>query len=458
MLKATLAFDFQPLTSDVSKSADYTSVTLYSAISAQLFRWYDSEGHLVPAACSSAYCSPDATEYRLSLAAGLSWPDGAPVAAAQYADRIREVVTSRCPIGTRFSGLVAIDGQSQKRANGLDEEVIRIKLAAPDNQLKNKLAHASLGPLRSKNSSEIYPDAAGPFSFDTLNEAGATLRRRYSRETGPKGFDWLNIRFIIDPEEAISLYMKGEIDSTCPVSFPLERVAEFANHDEFFRCPTTTFFVIIPITDRAHTRQFRHAIRESINMDAIMAVAPAGLSSWRTFIPLAPDRGERTSEVLPGRGERLETSFILHHSRISLAVDNFEPNLKIAFEIADQLSKRGCKVDVIVDSFEKPVAKCDLRLCVLSNSRSYQVDLYRRLSHSRVIRSDAALNERYTSLIDDFDGAWSDAERSDIISELDDIIAEEMPVIPIACLGQFYLKRKSLKRFDWGGDASWMIL
>lgn len=456
MPEPTLVFDFRPLTWDLARSADYTSTTLYSAISAQLFRHRGADGHIRPAACASFRSNPEATEYHLSLAAGLSWPDGSSVAAAQYADRIKAVVTSGSPIGTRFAGLLAIDGHKRKGATGSDVEVIRIRLASPDYQLRNKLAHAALGPLRSTSSPEDYPDAAGPFTFDNLNQDSATLRRRYGVGTASGGVDRLKVRFIVDPEEAISLYMKGEVDSTCPVSFPFDRIAEFADHNEFFSCPTTTFFVLVPTSDRSHAFRFRHMIWSSLDLDAIVAVAPLGLSPWRTFLPLAPDWERLGPGGAPCRGERPEAGLYQRLGKISLAVDDFEPNLKIASEMAKQLRTRGCEVEVILDSFEKPMARCDLRLCVLSNSRSYQADLYRRLSHSPVIQSDPGLHSRYTALIDDFDAASSDAERWRAVSDLDDIIAEQMPIIPIAGLGQFYLKRRALERFDWAGDASWM--
>lgn len=459
MLKATIAFDFRPLATNLSRIADYTSTILYSAVSAQLFRWHEKSRTLLPAACRSMRSNCDSTEYQFSLEPGLSWFDGSPVTAGQYAARLEDVVNSCAPIWTRLDHLTGIDAQRREDRLGNEEEVIRIRLRSPDKQLSNKLAHPSFGPLKIGDGANEYPDAAGPFIFCDLNDSGGTLRCRSAREQGFQPSASIDFRFVLEAEDAVSLYLRGELDSTCPVSFPLDRVDEFATHRDFLRCPVTTFFVLMPISARAQSGPLRQALRASINFHAIADVQPAGLSPWWSF---APQFSRQQDEIRTARPDHrigdasigdLKSDF-----RIRLALEDFQPNRKIATTLSAQIKGLGGQVEEIIDRFGKPSAECDFRLCVLSNSTSYPVDLYRRLSLSPIISVDPALRLNYGSLIQRFDCATDDDARAAVVARLDEIIWRELPVIPVANLGQFCLKRDKLAGFDWGGDASWLTL
>jgi hypothetical protein len=313
--------------------------------------------------------------------------------------------------------------------------------------------------MGSSEHAKVYPDAAGPFIFRDLNDEGGSLRRRFDRRTPPQALDSIAFRFVLDPEEALSLYLQGEVDSTCPVSFPLDRIAEFAGREDFLRGPVTTFFVLIPMSGRAHGGALRQVLRAALDFDALVGVRPAGLSPWRSFSPrLSRRSAEGPTNWLDRCGGDMFISDMRGENRIKLAIENFQPNRDIAAVFSAQIRGLGGQVEEIVDNFDKPSAECDFRLCVLSNSASYPADLYRRLALSPIIVNDPILRVTYASIIHQYDIAANDPERAAALEGLDEVIWRELPVIPVANLGQFCLKRDTLAGFDWGGDASWITM
>ncbi|WP_089258952.1 ABC transporter substrate-binding protein [Cereibacter sphaeroides] len=432
------------MTFDLSMVADYTSLHLYSAVSAQLFRWNSTAGDVCAAACEPAIGLEAGRVYRFTLAGDLFWQDSTPVSPRDYVRRFEDLFAKKAPVASRFTHLRDVT----VGVNGAGKEELIFALEVPDANFCRKLAHPATGPLSAGAGDQEFPFAAGPFRFAALGSAGGTMERTSERMSACHSLKRLNFRFVGDPNEAISLYDHGLVDATCPANFPLERVDEFVGRPDFHRYATTTFFVLIPASHRAESRPLRRAIASCVDPERLTAVAPSGLGRMYSFL----DPGSASGPAALSGDGALESVF---ESPLRLACDQFQPNEQILAVIADELRSKGAVVETVVDDYAMPSKPCDFRLVVMVNSMAYPADAYRRIAGAAPFRDNPSLRREYWKAIEQFDRPDDALGRKSAIRRLDELLWQELPVIPLAVLHQFGLKREFMEAFSWDANDTW---
>jgi MarR-like DNA-binding transcriptional regulator SgrR of sgrS sRNA len=456
MLEPTVAFDSAPLSTDLSFIADYTAINLYSAVSAQLFRWNESRQRIVPCACANWSASDNWRYFRFKVAHGLRWEDGSNVEAGDYLRRFSEILSSNAPIAIRFEHVrdIAVECDEDGR------ESIAFRLAFSDTQLPNKLAHPALGPLRARNDAPHYPAAAGPFHFVEFNRKGGTLERENCTHDRLNSIHRMHFVYISNPDEAIARYENGSLDATCPASFPLARLNEFAERKDLVRGPDNTFIVLLPMSERAQEIAYRRAIADCIDLTQIICSFPGGLELADGFTqrPKSSPYSDQRADALGTRRQYWPRHKLLLGEKIRLAYDDFYPNCEITMMISEQLHESGADVEVIADDYRNPYVACDFRLAVLMNSVAYPADIYRRLTAASSFIHDPEFAGKYWRALRAYDEAETADGRLRSVEDLDNILKCYLPIIPIARLNQFSLKRRSLDAFSWTSDESWICV
>lgn len=457
----TLVFDTAPLTINLSSIADYTSTFLYSSVSAQLLRWNVSTSAVVRASCKDIEATPDSCQFELTIQPGLRWQDGALIRPEDYLRRFTDIISSKSPIATLFTHVNDISIRTDSAKTLLRKDRLVFKLSRSDRQFPNKLAHPALGPLKN-STTEPIPFAGGPYYFSSLNEKGGALKR-YGRKPGRCGLPQLQFLYISDPNEAIERYEAGVVDCTCPASFPIDRLHEFIGRGDLNCGPHNTFFILVPCSVRASNRLLRQHLARFLDINEVTRAFPEALASMDGFANMN-SKGTAYSalrhadhDAIFSRNSSAATIF-RGANRLLIAYDDFFPNKKIVEMFQSQLRANGGDIEPVVDRYEHPQAECDFKLLILVNSLAYPLDAYRRIGCSQAFLDSPALGQKYHDEIDIYDASSSSHQRTTALRNLNSIIRHELPVIPVARLNQFYLKRPSLQNLVWHSDDSWLHL
>lgn len=444
MSNAVIVIDTPPLATCAGEVADYVSSFVYSHLSAQLFRWSSAFDGVVNCACRRFSSTPDGCTYHLHLDAALEC-GGSPITARDYVQGWSQALASSAPAAGRLSHVVELSvvdcGDAQP---GEQRQVLEVRLSQPDSLLPGKLAHPALGPFFDWCPTGSGADSGSDFLVQTWSDERIMLRHRNA------GLD-LEFRCIPSGDEAVRLYLSGEVDCTCPASFPLDLLPELASHPDFVPIRSNTFIVLVPASERTSHLALRRRISAAIDRDALAGKWPGCMEVVSGF---SDDSAKCAKPAVPGMADAdLPASNGPAERPLTLAYDPFFPNAEVAGILCQQLRKLGLTAETVADDFARPHVECDFKLMVMCNSPGYQGDAYQRVLRAGGLSTLDGSWHLFDGWLKAYDAAQGYSARKQAIDALDGIIWSQLPVIPVARLNQFALCR--IEGFDWHSQTYW---
>lgn len=444
MSNAIIAIDTPPLAKCTGEVADYVSCFVYSHLSAQLFRWSSAFDGVVNCACRRYSSTPDGRTHHLHLDSALE-RRARPITARDYVHSWSQALTNSAPAAGRLSHIVDLTViDCDDAPPGEQRQALEVRLSQPDSLLPGKLAHPALGPFFDWCPTPLGADPGTGFLVHTWADERIQLRHRNS------GLG-LEFRCIPSGHEAVRLYLSGEIDCTCPASFPLDMLPELASHPDFVPIRSNTFMVLIPASERSSHLALRRRISAAIDRYALAGRWPGCIEVVSGF---SEDSAKWTRPIWPATADANQPASNGPAERpLTIAYDPFFPNAEVADLLCQHLREHGLTAETVTDNYAHPVAECDFKLMVICNSPGYQGDAYQRVLRAGGLSSLDGSRQLFDWWLKAYDSAQEGSGRKQAIEALDGILWSQLPVIPVARLNQFALCR--IDGFDWHSQTYW---
>ena len=443
MSNAVIAIDTPPLARCTGEVADYVSSFVYSHLSAQLFRWSSAFDRVVNCACRRFSSDADGCTYRLHIDATLQ-SSGRPITARDYVQAWSDALASSTPAAGRLSHIVDLSVIDCDDASPSEQrQALEVRLSQPDLLLPGKLAHPAFGPFFNWCPSASGEDPGSGLLVHTWTDERIRLQHR---NTGLE----LEFRCIPSGHDAVRLYMSGEVDCTCPASFPLDLLPELVSHPDFVPVRSNTFIVLVPLSERSSHLALRQRISAAIDRGELAGKWPGCMEVVSGF---SDDSAKCAKPTDASPDTNLPASNSPCARPLTLAYDPFYPNADVAALLCQDLRKHGLTAKTVADDYARPFAECDFKLMVMCNSPSYQGDAYQRVLRAGGLCTLDGSRQLFDGWLKVYDAAQEDRGRKQAIEALDAILWSQLPVILVAKLNQFALCR--IEGFDWHSQTYW---
>jgi peptide/nickel transport system substrate-binding protein len=336
---------------------------------------------------------------------------------------------------------------------------------------------ASLSTTLGKDRDAALPIGAGPFV--PLSEAGEVTRFRRNPHYfgGPPGVERLTVRVVRDANSRLLSLVGGSADLTQNTVSPLlfDAVQRWQGRLQLTTAPSALLNYLGMNNEDSRLRdvRVRRALAMAIDRERIVrtklfgkATLATGLLAplhWAYHKPAEPLRydPEAARKLLDaagypdpdGPGPKMR--FVLQYKTSTDALP-----VAIARVIAAQLAEVGIGIEVRPLEFHlflSDVKKGNYQLYTLSSAEIAEPNLHRNFFHSSFIPSaknlDAGLNRmRYRSpeldaLLDEGAREMDPARRIGIYAKVQDLIAQELPLLPLWHPDNVVVSRKAVQGF-----------
>jgi ABC-type transport system substrate-binding protein len=429
---------------------------------------FDPKLNLVPGLAEKWEQAADGMSWTFHLRKGVKFHDGTAFnaeAAKYFFDRmIGPEKPSRSGL---FVGLV-------KSAEVVNEHTVKVTMEKPFSFLLNNLAHSASGIISPTAHKAMGKDIArkpvgtGPFTFvEWVQGDHLTLARNDGYWGGKPKLDKIVVKTIKEDSARVMMLMSG--DAQLAVRLPSEDLPRLAKDPAIQLDSTETLRVLYvafncgkkPFSDVRVRQAFNLATdRESIVKNiyqgrAIVAsniVAP--LTTGYFPIPPYPTDPEKAKKLLADAGfpNGLKAKFISPQGR-------YPKDFEMAQALQQQWKKAG--IDVTLDTMEwaaylaatrKPLDQTDVEVFLLGWAPSsaearwciyplYGTDQWVPKGNNRIFYSNKELDDD----IDKFTRAADKAERDKYLKAAQELLAKEVPQLPILITKETIGYSKKLK-------------
>lgn len=429
---------------------------------------FDPKLNLVPGLAERWEQTPDGMSWTFYLRKGVKFHDGTPFnaeAAKYFFERmIGPEKPSRAGL---FAGLV-------KSAEVVNEHTVKVIMEKPFSFLLNNLAHSASGIISPTAHKAMGKDIArkpvgtGPFKFvEWVQGDHLTLTRNDDYWGGKPKLDKIVVKTIKEESARVMMLLSG--DAQLAVRLPSEDLPRLEKDPAIQLDSTETLRVLYvaficgkkPFSDARVRQAFNLATdRESIVKNiyqgrALVAsniVAP--LTTGYFPIPPYPYDPEKAKKLLADAGfpNGLKAKFISPQGR-------YPKDFEMAQALQQQWKKAG--IEVSLDTMEwaaylaatrKPLDQTDVEVFLLGWAPSsaearwciyplYGTDQWVPKGNNRIFYSNKELDD----LIDKFTRAADKAERDKYLKAAQELLANEVPQLPILVTKETIGYSKKLK-------------
>lgn len=476
-----------PQTLDPRKARDLTSITLMNMFFEGLMR-NSKKGELEPALAESVEVSSDGLQYRFHLRKSF-WSNGDPVTSFDFAESWRSVLDPQFPSDIAYQ-LYGI--KNAKKAKQGEISLSEVGILTPDAQtlivdLENPIPYflqlvsmSSFFPVSHKiasgNSNWSCDPATyvcnGPFLLKKWKHSDvieAVKNQKYWQE------EQVHLAkidlFMMSPDTEIQMFEEKNLDwAGSPLStIPVDAIQHLKEKEGLFISPFFgTYFFRVNTSETIQGKKnalscpsFRRALALSLNREAITKnVLQGGKIPARGLVPPEMNLSEKgyfQDDVSQARS--LLTDALL---KLDLTLDKLEPT-RLSFAssernalIAQAVQKQwedalGIRIEleaVEPKTYFKMNANKEFQLA----AGSWTADFNDPINFLEVFKFKEAStnntnweNSKYTDLLNQSAFCRNAEERSGLLREAEEVLMEQMPIIPIFQYTLNYLQNPDLE-------------
>lgn len=442
---------------------------------------FDADGLIVPAMAESYEVSEDGTVYTFKLKEGLMWSDGSPLTAHDFEYSWKRVLDPELASETAYSLYGAIKNGRECFVDGtvavedlpitaLDDLTLQVELYAPTPYFISMLASSVFFPVKQevveadKNwewNDKIYV-SNGPYRIKEMkrDEKFILEKNPYYYNADNVQIDEIELVFLDAMETVLVAFENGELDIA--VSVNADAIEKYQGTDTLMLTPRIGYRWYEFRTDHEpfDDARVRLALAMAIDREVITNII---LKTYEApllgFIPNGyPDLVDGTKSWREAHGNAFEEDVEKAQALLAEAgypngegfptfrlVQETSSNLSRVAEALQQMWKQNLGIEAEIVIVEGGVYWAtdtgtrhsgDFDVCYMGYTGDY-LDPYSMLSnfYSRDVNSNFKTtqwsNDEYDDLMELVSSGVTGAEREALFEHAEEILAEEMPIIPI---------------------------
>lgn len=454
---------------------------------------YSADGSGVEPACAESYTvSDDGLTYTFKLKEGLKWSDGSPLTAADFEyswkRELKQETASTAAWQLYYikNGEAYNNGQCEADEVGvkaIDDTTLEVVLNNPTPYFVNLTAANNFAPVKKEavEGAEVWTKSAetyvcnGPFMMAEIKP-----QEGYSLVKNPNyvfadtvALDGVEMIFIEQAEAALSAYNAGDVDAMSGGSIETQAMTQYNGSEELHSYDLIgTSYYDFNCEKEYMTKEVRKALSMAITRDTINEVAvPSKPKSAYAFVPYGIPYADETDDFRTKVGNNLVTEDVEAAKQLladagypngeglptlQLIITNTKEN-KDKAQILQALWKENLGVNVDIVTFESKVywdehAAGNFDIAFDGWTGDYpdpntNLSIFNksRMEKECRWRSEEAL--RYNDLLEEAATLADNNKRMELFVEMEQILMDEMPVMPIYFRNTMALVKPYVKGF-----------
>lgn len=437
----------------------YTTMSLYGA-----FFQYSEEGHILPDLCEKYEVSEDGKQITFHLVKGVKWHDGEPFSSKDVEYTINAIKENK---GNHYKELSNVTVECP------DADTVVFKLEKPDATLISMMglvkflpAHLYEGTDWLENPTNTHPIGTGPFKFVEYKKGSHVTFEAYDEYyRGRPKIDKLIFKTIPDANTIVQSFINHEIDiidATGPINAAALKVLENEPDTTILSRPCPTRMVLIPNVQKApwNDVKVRKAVelafdRADMAKKAYMGYADAAKGYMTPVIDWAyssdyqiPERNvEEAKKLLDEAGYKPDANGVrIKDVRFAVSSAHAPEISKI---ITANLKDIGIECKMEVSDHTACVDKCaagDFDLTLMGGSDGPDPNQIRvRVGKGGSLNFGKYENPELEKLLDQGSATSDRTERAKIYKEVQKILSEEVPIMPLTDSHRINIIRNYIK-------------
>lgn len=454
---------------------------------------YSADGTGVEPACAESYTvSEDGLTYTFKLREGLKWSDGSPLTAADFEyswkRELKQDTASAAAWQLYYikNGEAYNNGQCEADEVGvkaIDDTTLEVVLNNPTPYFVNLTAANNFAPVKKEavEGAEVWTKSAdtyvcnGPFMMAEIRP-----QEGYSLVKNPNyvfadtvTLDGVEMIFIEQAEAALSAYNAGDVDAMSSGSIETQAMTQYDGSEELHSYDLIgTSYYDFNCEKEYMTKEVRKALSMAINRDTINQVAVSSKpKSAYAFVPFGIPYAEESEDFRTKVGNNLITEDVEAAKQLladsgypngeglpvlQLIITNTKEN-KDKAQILQALWKENLGVSVDIVTFESKVywdehaaGNFDIAFDgwtgdYLDPNTNLSIFNKSRMEKECRWRSEEAL--RYNDLLEEAATLADNNARMELFVEMEQILMDEMPVMPLYFRNTMALVKPHVKGF-----------
>ena len=454
---------------------------------------YSADGSGVEPACAESYTvSDDGLTYTFKLKEGLKWSDGSPLTAADFEyswkRELKQETASTAAWQLYYikNGEAYNNGQCEADEVGvkaIDDTTLEVVLNNPTPYFVNLTAANNFAPVKKEavEGAEVWTKSAetyvcnGPFMMGEIKpQEGYTLVKNPNYVFADTvALDGVEMIFIEQAEAALSAYNAGDVDAMSGGSIETQAMTQYDGSEELHSYDLIgTSYYDFNCEKEYMTKEVRKALSMAITRDTINQVAvPSKPKSAYAFVPYGIPYADETDDFRTKVGNNLVTEDVEAAKQLladagypngeglptlQLIITNTKEN-KDKAQILQALWKENLGVNVEIMTFESKVywdehAAGNFDIAFDGWTGDYpdpntNLSIFNksRMEKECRWRSEEAL--RYNDLLEEAATLADNNKRMELFVEMEQILMDEMPVMPIYFRNTMALVKPYVKGF-----------
>lgn len=454
---------------------------------------YSADGSGVEPACAESYTvSDDGLTYTFKLKEGLKWSDGSPLTAADFEyswkRELKQETASTAAWQLYYikNGEAYNNGQCEADEVGvkaIDDTTLEVVLNNPTPYFVNLTAANNFAPVKKEavEGAEVWTKSAetyvcnGPFMMAEIKpQEGYTLVKNPNYVFADTvALDGVEMIFIEQAEAALSAYNAGDVDAMSGGSIETQAMTQYDGSEELHSYDLIgTSYYDFNCEKEYMTKEVRKALSMAITRDTINQVAvPSKPKSAYAFVPYGIPYAEETDDFRTKVGNNLVTEDVEAAKQLladagypngeglptlQLIITNTKEN-KDKAQILQALWKENLGVNVEIVTFESKVywdehAAGNFDIAFDGWTGDYpdpntNLSIFNksRMEKECRWRSEEAL--RYNDLLEEAATLADNNKRMELFVEMEQILMDEMPVMPVYFRNTMALVKPYVKGF-----------
>ena len=454
---------------------------------------YSADGSGVEPACAESYTvSDDGLTYTFKLKEGLKWSDGSPLTAADFEyswkRELKQETASTAAWQLYYikNGEAYNNGQCEADEVGvkaIDDTTLEVVLNNPTPYFVNLTAANNFAPVKKEavEGAEVWTKSAetyvcnGPFMMGEIKpQEGYTLVKNPNYVFADTvALDGVEMIFIEQAEAALSAYNAGDVDAMSGGSIETQAMTQYDGSEELHSYDLIgTSYYDFNCEKEYMTKEVRKALSMAITRDTINQVAvPSKPKSAYAFVPYGIPYADETDDFRTKVGNNLVTEDVEAAKQLladagypngeglptlQLIITNTKEN-KDKAQILQALWKENLGVNVEIMTFESKVywdehAAGNFDIAFDGWTGDYpdpntNLSIFNksRMEKECRCRSEEAL--RYNDLLEEAATLADNNKRMELFVEMEQILMDEMPVMPVYFRNTMALVKPYVKGF-----------
>lgn len=454
---------------------------------------YSADGTGVEPACAESHTvSEDGLTYTFKLREGLKWSDGSPLTAADFEyswkRELKQDTASAAAWQLYYikNGEAYNNGQCEADEVGvkaIDDTTLEVVLNNPTPYFVNLTAANNFAPVKKEavEGAEVWTKSAdtyvcnGPFMMAEIRP-----QEGYSLVKNPNyvfadtvALDGVEMIFIEQAEAALSAYNAGDVDAMSSGSIETQAMTQYDGSEELHSYDLIgTSYYDFNCEKEYMTKEVRKALSMAISRDTINQVAvPSKPKSAYAFVPFGIPYAEEAEDFRTKIGNNLITEDVEAAKQLladagypngeglptlQLIITNTKEN-KDKAQILQALWKENLGVSVDIVTFESKVywdehgaGNFDIAFDGWTGdypdpNTNLSIFNKSRMEKECRWRSEEAL--RYNDLLEEAATLADNNARMELFVEMEQILMDEMPVMPLYFRNTMALVKPHVKGF-----------